>query len=112
MISHRSVLECCRIVAEKSKVGPSSVAVIWLPQYHDMGLIGGFMTSFYAKVELKCCSPLDFLARPVLWNELVMKYKVSPCMSCVERPGFTVEGSHVSTFRQRLLPVQTLLVRS
>ena len=49
--------------------------VSWLPQYHDMGLIGGLLCPFlgcgYLGVYL---SPLDFLKNPVVWVEAMAKY--------------------------------------
>lgn len=47
----------------------------WAPQYHDMGLVGGFMTALYSRAHLVACSPLDFIKRPLLWTEMVERYK-------------------------------------
>ncbi|CAB9531468.1 Putative fatty-acid--CoA ligase FadD21 (Partial), partial [Seminavis robusta] len=80
-LSHRAVLENCRRVTETCKADLSKVAVIWLPQYHDMGLVGGYLTCFYSGCALKATSPLNFLSRPLLWNEMITKYKANVAAS-------------------------------
>jgi len=41
--------------------------VIWLPPYHDMGLIGGLLQMAYVGGHVTLMSPIDFLKRPVRW---------------------------------------------
>ena len=48
-----------------------------MPQFHDMGLIGGFMTTIYARTHAIVCSPLDFIQRPLVWHEMITKYKAT-----------------------------------
>ena len=38
--------------------------VSWLPLYHDMGLIGAWLGSFYYGIPLTILSPFTFLTRP------------------------------------------------
>ncbi len=42
-------------------------SVIWLPPYHDMGLIGGLLQPAYGAVPVTFMSPLAFLKRPSRW---------------------------------------------
>ncbi len=46
---------------------PDSVAVIWLPPYHDMGLIGGVLQPLYAGHPAVLMPPTAFLMRPLSW---------------------------------------------
>lgn len=41
----------------------------WLPLYHDMGLIGTFLGSLTAQIDLWLMSPLDFVRDPLRWLE-------------------------------------------
>ncbi|MFB7292525.1 AMP-binding protein [Actinacidiphila glaucinigra] len=41
----------------------------WLPLYHDMGLIGTFLGSLTARIDLWLMSPLDFVRNPLRWLE-------------------------------------------
>lgn len=45
--------------------------VIWLPPFHDMGLIGGVLTPIFAGAHVSLMSPLTFLKRPLLWLQTI-----------------------------------------
>ena len=78
-------------------VGHQAIGVSWLPQFHDMGLIGGLPFPARHRRHDYGFSPLDFLRRPVLWLETLSRYKAtytsSPnfgfeyCLSPDARPG-------------------------
>jgi thioester reductase-like protein len=45
--------------------------VSWLPQYHDMGLIGYYLYPLITGGTTHGFSPLDFLKRPALWLQTI-----------------------------------------
>ena len=49
----------------------SGKGVFWLPAYHDMGLIGGILTSLYIGGQSLLMSPADFLRRPIRWLKAI-----------------------------------------
>ena len=51
-----------------------SAGVIWLPPYHDMGLIGGILQPLYGGFPTALMSPLTFLSRPLRWLEALSRY--------------------------------------
>jgi acyl-CoA synthetase (AMP-forming)/AMP-acid ligase II len=53
------------------------VSVSWMPPYHDMGLIGAILTSLVGGGYLVMCSPATFIRNPLLWLELIDRYKGS-----------------------------------
>ena len=59
----------------RSAAGPDDVFVSWLPLYHDMGLIGAWLGSFYVGMPLVVMSPLAFLARPQRWLETISRWR-------------------------------------
>jgi thioester reductase-like protein len=73
MVTHENVLHNCELVAEHA--GP--VAVSWLPQYHDMGLIGYYLYAALSGGTTYGFSPMDFIQRPALWFETITKYRAS-----------------------------------
>lgn len=60
-------------------VAPRYKTVIWLPPFHDMGLIGGVLTPVYAGANVTLMSPLTFLKNPFIWLKTIsdMGAKVS-----------------------------------
>ena len=74
VLSHGDVLASLRAMAAALGATPRDVFVSWLPLYHDMGLIGGWMGSLYYGFPLVLMSPLDFLARPARWLEAIHRY--------------------------------------
>jgi len=44
---------------------------VWLPPYHDMGLLGGIMQPLYAGFPLSFMSPMHFVQQPIRWIKLL-----------------------------------------
>ncbi|WP_194815843.1 fatty acyl-AMP ligase [Nocardia sp. XZ_19_385] len=51
------------------------VMVSWLPLFHDMGMVGFLSVPMQFGAEVVCVTPIDFLMRPLLWAELIHKYR-------------------------------------
>ncbi len=49
--------------------------VIWLPPYHDMGLIGGILTPLYVGNPAVLLSPVSFLQRPLRWLQAISRHR-------------------------------------
>jgi phthiocerol/phenolphthiocerol synthesis type-I polyketide synthase C len=70
MVSHANLLHNLAAQHEMffgTDEDPGRHLVIWLPPYHDMGLIGGLLQPAYAGFPVTIMSPLAFLKRPVRW---------------------------------------------
>ena len=50
------------------------VMVSWLPLFHDMGMVGFLTVPMVTGLELVSVTPADFLARPLLWAELISRH--------------------------------------
>ncbi len=75
MVAHRNVLSNLAVLHERVQQSEESVVVIWLPLYHDMGLIGGILGSMYAGSRCVFMSPLSFLERPLRWLKALSRYR-------------------------------------
>ncbi len=85
------------------------VTVSWLPQYHDMGLIGYYLFPMLMGGETTGFSPLTFLKRPALWLQTMSRvratYASSPnfgfeyCLREDKLPDSALEGVDLSTLR-------------
>ena len=97
-LSHRQILANVRAIgSEILRAYPDGehlrhVAVSWLPLYHDMGLVGGVLTSLFHGRDLVLIPPEHFVARPALWLRAISRHRatISPAPNfayalCVER---------------------------
>jgi len=74
-LTHRNLLHNSALIHDCYEHTPDSHAVIWLPPYHDMGLIGGILQPLYGGFHGTLLSPLDFLQRPLRWLQAVSRYR-------------------------------------
>ena len=77
VITHGNLAHNLAIITNELKAKKDTVVVSWLPQYHDMGLIGSYLGIIYCGGSGFYISPLSFLQRPMLWMEAVSKYQAS-----------------------------------
>ena len=53
------------------------VVVSWLPQYHDMGLIGCYLYPALRGGTTYGFAPTDFIQRPILWFDTITTYRAT-----------------------------------
>ncbi len=66
-LTHDNLLANIRAMGEAVAVSGADTFVSWLPLYHDMGLIGAWLSSLYYGVPLVVMAPQLFLTRPSRW---------------------------------------------
>jgi thioester reductase-like protein len=120
VVSHQNVIRNCH-----STIDHQAIAVSWLPQFHDMGLIGYYLFQIVTGGTTYGFSPLDFLRRPALWLETLSRYRAtytsSPnfgfeyCLSPERIPDDLLDGidlSSVQVFMNASEPVRPSTYRS
>ncbi|HEY6267684.1 MAG TPA: AMP-binding protein [Candidatus Acidoferrum sp.] len=75
MLTHANLLANMRAIGEAVQLGPDDVGISWLPLYHDMGLIGAWLTLLHFGTPLVVMSPLAFLTRPERWLQAFHKHR-------------------------------------
>jgi len=75
MLTHANLLANMRAIGEAVQLSSSDVGVSWLPLYHDMGLIGAWLTLMHYGIPLVVMSPMAFLTRPERWLQAFHKYR-------------------------------------
>lgn len=73
-LTHANLLANIRAMVQAIEATEDDIFVSWLPLYHDMGLIGAWLGSFYVGMPLVVMSPLAFLARPRRWLETLSRH--------------------------------------
>jgi acyl-CoA synthetase (AMP-forming)/AMP-acid ligase II len=78
MLTHANLLHNLELIRQAFElVTAEDIGVIWLPPYHDMGLIGGLLEPIYNLMRVVLMSPIAFLQRPVRWVQAISKYKAT-----------------------------------
>ena len=75
MITHNNLLHNSSLIYQCFGHSAQSKGVIWLPPYHDMGLIGGILQPLYGGFPVILMSPLMFLQSPVRWLQAISQYQ-------------------------------------
>ena len=74
VVTHANLLHNSGFIRDRFGHTDSSRGVIWLPPYHDMGLIGGILQPVFAGFPVTLMSPLSFLRDPMRWLRAVSDY--------------------------------------
>ncbi len=73
VVSHDNVLSNFDLVLDHEE----PVTVCWLPQHHDMGLIGYYLNTAIAGGTLYGFSASTFIQRPSLWLDTISRYRAT-----------------------------------
>ncbi len=73
-LSHRAVLNHVASYSESLLLNENDVIVSWLPLYHDMGLIAGFLLPLIQGIPLILMSPFDWVSHPALLLRTIQEY--------------------------------------
>ena len=75
IVSHGNILCNERMIQAQFGQSAESTVVSWLPQYHDMGLIGGLLQPLYNGSLGVFMSPSAFLQQPIGWLRAISHYQ-------------------------------------
>ena len=78
-LSHKSVLNQIKSYSDALQLNSSDVIVSWLPLYHDMGLIAGFILPILTQIHLVLLSPFDWVRAPYRLMQAVSNYRGTLC---------------------------------
>ncbi len=77
LITHGNVTHQLELNAKELGMGNGTPAVMWVPHYHDFGLISGLLSALSGNVTLWWMSPLTFVQRPHLWFDVMSRVKAT-----------------------------------
>ncbi len=92
VLNHGHLLANSSAIQRAMRIGRSDVSVMWLPLYHDMGLVGAVLQALYTRLPVHLMSPAAFLQRPMRWLELISRVRATVSVApnfaydlCVDR---------------------------
>ncbi len=74
-LAHGAVFNQLESYAQALQTNDQDVIVSWLPLYHDMGLIAGFLMPILKRIPLVLLSPFEWVRSPAKLMQAVSKYK-------------------------------------
>jgi acyl-CoA synthetase (AMP-forming)/AMP-acid ligase II/acyl carrier protein len=77
MVTHKNLYENSTLIQQAFGTTMHSVAVSWLPHFHDMGLIGGILGTLFCGGSSTLISPAAFIKRPLIWLETISSTKAT-----------------------------------
>ena len=110
LLTHDNLLANVAAIAGGLALTPADVGVSWLPLYHDMGLIGSWLTCLHHGIPITLLPPTAFLARPERWlwaiHQRAATLSAAPNFAyelCARRVAdAALEGLDLSTWRVAL----------
>ncbi|WP_046318710.1 AMP-binding protein, partial [Mycobacterium sp. UM_Kg1] len=123
VLTHGNLLANLVAIHEAWDGDDQKIAVCWLPQHHDMGLIGGILQSVFVGGKTVLMSPAGFITRPMRWLEAMSRYRATTATApnfayqlCVERSSAperaALDLSQWSTAMNGAEPVQASTLRA
>ncbi|MGF1590186.1 MAG: fatty acyl-AMP ligase [Pleurocapsa sp.] len=77
MVTHGNVLHNSEVIYQSFGHHDRTKILMWLPMFHDMGLIGGVMQPLYAGLPAVLMSPIALAQKPFLWLQALSKYQIT-----------------------------------
>ena len=105
IVTHENILNTYDLVIDH----PDPVVVSWLPQYHDMGLIGCYLYPALKGGTTYGFAPMSFIQRPILWFDAITTYRATAtaapnfaydyCLRAGRLPKDSLEDCDLSSLR-------------
>jgi acyl-CoA synthetase (AMP-forming)/AMP-acid ligase II len=76
-LSHQSVFNQLDAYGKSLSLNDGDVVASWLPLYHDMGLIAGFVMPILSGIPLVLMSPFDWVRAPYKLMHSITKYRAT-----------------------------------
>ena len=77
MITHGNIIHNSEVIYQSFGHHDNTRILMWLPMFHDMGLVGGVMQPLYAGLPAVLMSPIALAQKPFLWLQAMSKYKIT-----------------------------------
>ncbi|MEM1368933.1 MAG: fatty acyl-AMP ligase [Cyanobacteria bacterium P01_H01_bin.15] len=77
MLTHGNVLHNSEIIFQSFGHKSGERGVIWMPLFHDMGLVGGVIQPLYAGLSVSILSPIALIQKPHCWLQTISRNRAT-----------------------------------
>lgn len=77
VLTHENLLTNSRLIRTYFCHTSQSRGLIWLPPYHDMGLVGGIIQPLYSGFPVHLLPPVMFARSPLRWLQLISRLAIT-----------------------------------
>jgi len=77
VVTHGNLVHNLKLIQKQFGLKARDRLLLWLPPYHDMGLIGGILAAPFVGMRFYVISPMKFLQSPSIWMQLCSTHKVN-----------------------------------
>lgn len=77
MVTHGNILHNSAVIYQCFQHSSSTTGAMWLPMFHDMGLVGGVIQPIYSDRPTVLMSPVALIQRPWRWLEAISRYRAT-----------------------------------
>jgi acyl-CoA synthetase (AMP-forming)/AMP-acid ligase II len=77
IVTHASLMNNLGYIHECFGHNKDSIAITWLPVFHDMGLVDGMLEPIYGGFRCYAMPPHAFLQRPLRWLRAISTYRAT-----------------------------------
>jgi len=77
MVTHSNILHNSAVIYQCFQHSQTTSGAMWLPMFHDMGLVGGVIQPIYSDRPTVLMSPVALIQRPWRWLEAISRYRAT-----------------------------------
>lgn len=77
MVSQQNLVYNCDYIAKSTELQPTDRWLSWLPNYHDLGLISGFLTGLYLGITNYSLETSSYIKDPLIWIKSIGSYAIT-----------------------------------
>jgi acyl-CoA synthetase (AMP-forming)/AMP-acid ligase II len=77
IVGHDNLMANSRVIETAFGHTRDSIAVMWAPPHHDMGLVGGLVQPLFVGFPVYLMSPIDVIRSPGAWLRAISKHRAT-----------------------------------
>ncbi len=77
VVTHRNLMANLESIAASGGFTAGTRTLSWLPHFHDMGLVYGFLQPIFSGFSTYLFSPTSFIQKPLRWLEAISHHRIT-----------------------------------